>query len=516
MKKLPLLILFIFLLSNTYAQSKANSNSKNLQFIKNNVSSLLASQFHHSTPATAPGAKKTNTYERLTSLSEYNYTDTILHFIGYIDSESYIYGDGGSSFDFNYMTYDAAWTMAGDIPYGYGTNVAKLAHTNVPAVFCDTVLSYSDYWGLYGFVDTRYAVYDTNYNITNYGDLYLSDASMAYYDNIFVNTFDAYQNAAKTYAFNWLFGTEDSAQYRMFSYDSNHNIIEDSSQDVDLVSGRWYPSYRWLYTYNSYGKIATAYGFSYNIGTTSWDSLEKYAYTYTTDTLLQTFIASSLDSAGSKLIPFYIDSFGYSGSLQYASYKMNRQYDNTGILQYTAITTKHINSSGVPDTTYNIEYDYLNNVIGGEKTVYLYNSFNDPAQATIHNVDTFTHPWSYDVATDYVITYHYQPFTPGPSWIEHIGGPAYVNDITAAKKNIRIYPNPANTEIFIAAPDIKQGASTSINIFNSIGQIVRTEAINWMEGTEKMSIADLPAGTYYILVEDNCGKSTYKGSVIKL
>jgi len=516
MKKLPLLILFIFFVSNSHAQRRTEKNTKNIQAIKNNVSSLLASQFHRSSPAIAPGSKKTNTYERLTSLSEYNYTDTIFHSIGYIDSESYIYSGGGSSFDFNYMNYNSAWTMAGDIPYGYGTNVAKLAHNNVPAVFCDSVLIYDDYFGTFSFYDTRYATYDSNYNITNYADLYLSDTSMLYYNNKFVNTFDAYQNSAKTYAFNWYFGAEDSAQYRAFSYDSNHNILEDSSQDFDFVAGGWAPSYRWLYTYNSYGKIAKAYGFNYNGTTLTWDSLATYAYTYTTDTLLQTFTVASLDTSGLRLVPSYVDSFGYSSGLQYAIYKMNKQYDNTGTLQYTSVLTKHINAEYVPDTTYEIQYDNLSNVIGAEKTVYSYNAFNDPTKAIIHNIDTFTHPWSYDIAADYVITYHYAPFTPGPSWIEHIGGPAYVSNITATKKNISIYPNPANTEIFITTPDIQQGASTNINIFNSIGQLIKTESLNWSGRSEKISIADLAAGTYYIVVEDNSTKSISKSSMIKL
>jgi hypothetical protein len=73
----------------------------------------------------------------------------------------------------------------------------------------------------------------------------------------------------------------------------------------------------------------------------------------------------------------------------------------------------------------------------------------------------------------------------------------------AKKAEFKIYPNPANDIIYI---ENVEGKAT-VNVYNSIGQIVKQESIN---GDSKLNIKNLTEGIYFVEIKSAFGTKTMK------
>ena len=73
-----------------------------------------------------------------------------------------------------------------------------------------------------------------------------------------------------------------------------------------------------------------------------------------------------------------------------------------------------------------------------------------------------------------------------------------VNNVPNNPKNISIYPNPAQNEITITAPDKIE----TITITNMIGQSVPTPVISMKERESILNVASLPGGVYFVSVNE--------------
>jgi hypothetical protein len=82
---------------------------------------------------------------------------------------------------------------------------------------------------------------------------------------------------------------------------------------------------------------------------------------------------------------------------------------------------------------------------------------------------------------------------------------------------ISFSPNPTTGSLSLYYPGARPGASVSVRITNSAGQLVHAESISMRGASEKISLGDEAApGTYYISVFGADGASLGSKSVIKL
>lgn len=88
-----------------------------------------------------------------------------------------------------------------------------------------------------------------------------------------------------------------------------------------------------------------------------------------------------------------------------------------------------------------------------------------------------------------------------------IDAPLSTNKIAKLTNNILVYPNPANTEMFVQLNDMNQQRAL-INMVNLNGQlVVSTELFN---KTNKLDISTLPNGIYLVEVITDSGVSKHK------
>ncbi|MBK7410394.1 MAG: T9SS type A sorting domain-containing protein [Saprospirales bacterium] len=63
---------------------------------------------------------------------------------------------------------------------------------------------------------------------------------------------------------------------------------------------------------------------------------------------------------------------------------------------------------------------------------------------------------------------------------------------------LRVYPNPATSHIRLALSDYQPGNNHRLHITDSMGKVFLDEALSFGESTHTVSVADWPAGVYFI------------------
>jgi hypothetical protein len=78
-------------------------------------------------------------------------------------------------------------------------------------------------------------------------------------------------------------------------------------------------------------------------------------------------------------------------------------------------------------------------------------------------------------------------------------------------QNINLFPNPANDIVTIHLNSESTFAS-SINIYNSIGALVKSESLNFNSGNnlQTLDVSHLNSGLYFIEITGNSKKQTFK------
>jgi hypothetical protein len=79
-------------------------------------------------------------------------------------------------------------------------------------------------------------------------------------------------------------------------------------------------------------------------------------------------------------------------------------------------------------------------------------------------------------------------------------------------RTIKVYPNPANDQLAIEFT-ADQKADFTINLVNSLGQVISGETLNSFEGVyhNSLNTSDLPQGTYLLVIQN--GTSVYSRSI---
>lgn len=82
-----------------------------------------------------------------------------------------------------------------------------------------------------------------------------------------------------------------------------------------------------------------------------------------------------------------------------------------------------------------------------------------------------------------------------------------VNELTAVE-SIKVYPNPANSSLFIENKN--QNKLNEISIFNAFGELVFQQKLTHSQRFIQMDISEIPSGIYFIKLSDEDSTKTLK------
>jgi hypothetical protein len=388
-------------------------------------------------------------------------------------------GPRGSTYDYNGMLY----------PYNYSYSTSPMF--NYSSVFTSPQVLYDTYvhWTLNPFTmpsfvlyEASFAGYDLNNNLTDFRELFTD--SVTNDNRSYVNEFTATDNISTGYWFNLNAGIADSAFKQFFSYNSSDKLIADSVYELHL--GVWRIAAKSSYSYDGAGNLTQINHYANETDISFLLPLvqqSKYVNTYDASNRLITVLTSIYD--GTTLGEYVKDTFGYSGTLTYHNSWKQHQFDGihgTWWPQY--YMSKHI-TAGKPDTIYHKGWDSIaHSWVPISKDIMSYNADSNPD--TMLN---FEWNWtSYSITPDYTTVYYYDTFTiPSPPALTHI----------PAKASMKVFPNPATDNIYIAIEGVTSPSSLIISIYNLNGQIMSRQSV---AGTAHydISVAHLSPGVYWL------------------
>lgn len=495
---------FFFLFNATLLQAQTTGGNYNFQqtWQKQHDGLIRAIEDRQTVKldaAQASVAKATGaTAQRLIASSGYDYA----YGMGLTDSMRYVYsGNRSSAFDYNSMNFPGTfYQWDGTSPAAALIGDLMMHQGNIPAILCDSSTLYriSATDSEWNYVQQTATVYDANNNVIDYYSPFLTNPIPNYIANRVINTYDAEQHLTSSLIFNWDNGVWDTSRNRVFAYNGNMIVMDSSNH---YVNGAWSPEYKWNYVYDIAGNIVQATGYSDTTGT--WLETTQYILKYD---LANRVVGDSISICPyGTWMPLSRDSVGYSAGANYVTYEKEIEYGAfIGVEDMYWTRVKHI-TSGVVDSTYNFLYSlYDNSIMRAVNEQYEYNSNGDiltENQYYFH--DTAGNNGYYSTSPDFIEHYYYQTYNTG------------VNNVAKQLVNITVYPNPASNEITIAQAGIQHGALTYISLYNALGQTMYSESLPWMNSTETISVANLKAGNYWIVIQDKDGNILGRQAMVK-
>lgn len=428
-------------------------------------------------------AKNRQLDERLIAQSSYS-SDTMK-----IDSSCYKYSGARSSyFSFNYMAFTNSYNLDGMYVFGFGSEIGFLDHNDNPSMLSDTTMI----WGLNPFTfayeqqQTWYMSYDSNSNISVAS---LLNTDSAFYANAhYENTFDANQNISSSVSMDWNGFQYDSTELRLFFYDANHWLTEDSTSIFDGTS--WQPLEKWVYTRNVNGNVTLAV-YSHFDGA-NWITDHRYQMTYFNGTNIITLTDQSYDGASWQTDAKEL--FAYNGVEPYNVSYTDCNYSG-GVLMDSTIYSKRINA-GLPDTLYTQYYDGTGVLYNKTFTTFQYDSYDEPTIAK-HYYYNYTDS-TYDSVAAVTAHYYYQLYQKPSSVLNR-----YVTDI------VKVYPNPTSNKLYI---DLPQTGEYVLILSDLYGRTLRKVTGS---GTQILSTTSLASGCFILAVYDMQGNKIKLEKVIK-
>ncbi len=444
-------------------------------------------------------AKTTSTItdERLIGDSYYTYADLTGSGTAawtMVDSGDYKYfGERRSWFNFNNMNYTNYYSLYSNQPIGLGQVFGGHDRDGKSEVLSDSAHRF-------GIITsttpeqymTTYQVFDTADNIVDYTEIY--------------PTFSFGQRMLLSFNSNNRPTFVKYLQYNGTGWDTtekryvNYNADTVSTDSTAVYSTSWDPEHKLAYTYDASGKTVTVSQFDYDGST--WYESYRYGLSYYPSGNFKQMITSAAPAAGNPLDTVGIDTVGWTAGVPYMTYLESRSVSG-GVVDQKYFMTKHVNTTtGLPDTSRLVQYDFTTPAYDtlDQQTTYVYDTYNNPTLATTWGKTNRSLP-AYDTL-DHVQHFYYELFTRDNTGVTNI-----------AKGGFKLYPNPATSDLFIT-----QGSSAAtlatVKMFDITGRaVINTEATS---GNMRISMSNLPQGTYMVLLQDTDGNTLQREKVIKL
>ena len=482
--------------SSTSINSLSNRRTNN-----NIVSSILRRQYERN-KADLTGRKTSGVIsERLVAFSGYNLSDTAnLMLTGKSDSGYFMYsGQEGSEFNYQMMDFvvtpDVAFTSPLNENYPLTYNIAFdfPSMPDVPEMFPDSAYLWAN--NTSSGVDSFYYADRSTYSYSN---------TILQQDNQFqpdlpgqnqrINFYYASGKLTSAIYLNYSGSTStwDTVNIVSYAYNGSGELVMDSAT-FHPAAGVWIIDYKFVYTYDGSGNISSIDDFVDSSG--YWQASRRMLFSYNTDNTLHT--ASVNQYSGGTLIPFSLDSFGYTTGVNYFTFEKTSVF-----LSDTVACTylKHVSGAGLPDT---VTYSYFINSPGlspqlmmAKKVSFVYDTLENPVVASAFNyiiADSFAWTGSYAATAERIFYYHYQTYE--------------LSDVknVVAQAPVKIYPNPATSEITILRPGVSIGSASFVTITNMAGQPVIKQKFLWARESESLAVSELPRGIYILTIADKDG-----------
>jgi hypothetical protein len=194
-----------------------------------------------------------------------------------------------------------------------------------------------------------------------------------------------------------------------------------------------------------------------------------------------------------------VDSFGWgAGGILTSSQYL---YYSSGVPDQKYVSMSHLNTAGLPDTTYTQEfYDVTVPAPDYESaTVWTYDTYKNPVTGVSMVRTTPTSAFDSVAGTAY---YYYQTYTR-----EEVGVKDVDNSVS-----VKLYPNPVTNQLLVMQT---AGATqvTNVVVYNIVGQQVSAAA---GQGSIAVDMSGLATGTYMVMLQDAKGNTLRREKVVKL
>lgn len=497
MKKILFLVCLFFINEALIAQNKHLYSSPEGRRARGQV--LLKQILQKQSAINNAAARTTLTRERL--IGQADYLQSIIY-----DSLTMKYsGQRGSTFSPEFVNFGVGIgpcfpPLGNNQVFGY-SNISgmPIGHNEAPFVLSDTTKQWgcrpATYPLLYTHFGNEIHTYDASNNLLD--DSYVGDTGVIWQRDIC--SYNSASNITSILELTSSYTTGglpwDSAYADVMTYNSSNQLISDSESYYDNIPLTWTAETKFTYNYDASNNLVLAQEYSWQPG---WLLDGTYTFSYYPGThQLKTY---EYDIFSPGPIPSDRDSFGYAAGINYSTYQNCRTYVS-GALSDMTITTKHVNSAGLPDTVREYEYFTGSTPYISKMGAWSYNSYNDPAMTTTYQDTLTTTP-----TTLWGKTYFYYELYSASS----------VPLLQTNVNNINIYPNPATSTINISLPGFTKNSVAIIDIINSEGQMIRSESLRWQKDTEQMETDQLLPGAYWISVKDRNGALLGVQKIIKL
>jgi len=451
----------------------AAHNKKNTAHIRF-VQAMLARN-----PQNTAVQKTTGLKERLTGESDTYVTTNTFNF-NPITTYSYNSANTkGSSFNdatgyFNGISYD---------PYGYDTygNINGAYAPQPCNVFADTVRNYTNDGSGISLTGYQYVTYSNN-NITKIISFSGSDTTTT------AATYDGQNNILSLIVSSVLNGVADTSTKRIFVY-AHNKLLADSTYTNSPLTVQFVNTY----AYDVSSNLTQVNAYDYSNSTTI--ASRKYINTYTTSDQLKTSEEDDMDFSNNQWSTASIDSFGYSGGVNFYTFEKSTAFEN-GVPQANTLQL-HVSAAGLVDSVYGVVD--TGSVVNQTPIKYIvqYDSYNNPVIAKGY----YGNGTAFSSIPFYVARYTYETYNA-----------TAVPAVTTAS-TITVYPNPANDMVSISGIDAS-AANTTIRIVNTMGQLLVTQSTD-RKPVQTIDINRLSPGVYILIITNDSGKMLHSQKVIK-
>lgn len=408
-----------------------------------------------------PANKGTALKQRLIAESYY---DTSGASMVLLDSTWHIYsGLRGSTFDQRTLSYE----------YSLGYNfIGNYKDLSMVDVMSDTVC-YQSTSGYASFLVRRFLP-DNRIIFMERG----TTITPPYNNFIRVHSFfnaSGYPDRIFTYQRNAVTNIWDSSQVRKLTYNSSGLILSDSTFERSPGAAVWTLSASMNYQHNAQGKLVQ-YMSSQRYGS-AW--VNDFRITNLFDASGNKVVTTTLEyNYGSGLVNSYRDSFEYSGTQTNFNTCIQQGWDTVSgsWVKYNKYE-RHYNNQSLVDTNSYYQWIPLSATwVKLNTEVYQYNAYNNPVKKTNHLVSG---------AVVGIRNYYYQQYNDPTGVSNH------------KKINATIYPNPAESRLYIQLPDA-HNKQVLISITDISGRMIQSVQLQWTNNTGQIDVAGLTAGAYFV------------------